>query len=108
MHITALSGIIPTVIGTLTSAVNGIKAHATKEKIKNAIDEEEELFEVVNLELEKEKEKNKIQEEEITKLKEKTTKKSTRKSKINENTVQNELKEENLILLEEDKQKIKK
>ena len=106
--ISVWASIITTAVGTIKGAVNGIKAHSVKEELKNAIDTEEELFDTLNLELEKQEEKNRGYEEEISKLKEKNSKKSTRKSKVNENIVQNEIKEENLLFFDEDKQKIKK
>lgn len=86
--ITVWSSIITSSVGTIKGAVNGIKAHKTKNDLKDAIDEEEDLVDSLSLELEKEKIKNKSQEEELVKLKEKKSTNTNRKqlNKSHDNT----------------------
>lgn len=86
--ITVWSSIITSLVGTIKGAVNGIKAHKTKNELKDAIEEEEDLVNSLSLELEKEKIKNKGLEEELTKLKEKKSTDTNRKqlNKSHDNT----------------------
>ncbi len=81
--------ILITAFGTISAAVNGIKAHGVKNELENSMDDEEDIVSVIELEKEKNSEKAKDLEHKLIKTKNKETESNSYQNKSSDMMIEN-------------------